>query len=846
MADNVYDFDALVAAGTRFVTDDGTGQDWITLQTVRTISQAAINTGNYAVRVFLTSTTFQEGRAYAEWMQTDPFLVYTLVQFTGVIENIQGANGREAYSGNGSANIIYGDWGDAPGGDDHIAGLGGDDRLYGMGGSDLIDGGDGNDILWGDADLSAQGDLNIASGDDRLIGGTGDDTLIGGLGTNSLDGSAGFDTTSYADYEFTGTGAYHVDVDLTQSLATLYYTDYYDGTVYTQAIDNVQSIERFVGTAEADTMRAGNAFTLGDQVRISFEGGGGADTLISGVGADALYGGAGDDRLDAGGNGNIDYIADLLAGGTGNDTYLLHGDAEVVELWGEGNDTVISDRSYTLGYNLENLVLTAAAGAASGYGNVLDNRLEGNADANWLDGRGGINTLVGGAGDDSYVVHRTITYTLLDYIVELADGGTDTVFSDDTMTLALYDNVENLTLTGTGNFSGSGNAQRNLITGNSGGNILSDSGSYDTLAGGVGGDLYIINDVTTQVIETAGNGIDAANVTVNYTLAAEVENLRLLVAGLKGTGNALNNQMTGSSGVDWLLGMAGNDILLGNAGNDTLQGGDGNDTLRGDAGNDLINGGAGVDTALFSGQNAVRVDLAVTTAQNTGLGIDQIAAVENVQSGNGADVLRGNSVDNVLTSGNGNDDLFGAGGNDTLNAGAGNDTLRGDAGNDALYGGADIDILVFTAATAVNVNLGLTRAQDTGYGLDMIVGIENITSGAGADRLTGNGTHNMLISNAGNDTLSGGAGGDTLIGGTGNDQLTGGADGDLFVFTTSDGTDVITDFQNGLDLIRTSTPFSAVTVQDSGADTLLIFGTTRVTLLNFDHTLIGAEDFLII
>jgi hypothetical protein len=86
MADNVYDFDALVAAGTRYVTDDGTGQDWITLQTVRTISQAAINTGNYAVRIFLTTTTFQEGYAYAEWMQTDPFLVYTPVRFTGVIE----------------------------------------------------------------------------------------------------------------------------------------------------------------------------------------------------------------------------------------------------------------------------------------------------------------------------------------------------------------------------------------------------------------------------------------------------------------------------------------------------------------------------------------------------------------------------------------------------------------------------------------------------------------------------------------------------------------------------------------------------------------------------------------
>ena len=109
MTDSVYDFDALIATGTRFVTDDGSGNDWITLQTIRTISQAAIDAGNYAVRIFLTSTTYQEGYAYGEVMQTDP-LQYISVQFTGRIENIQGANGRELYSGNNAANIIYGDW----------------------------------------------------------------------------------------------------------------------------------------------------------------------------------------------------------------------------------------------------------------------------------------------------------------------------------------------------------------------------------------------------------------------------------------------------------------------------------------------------------------------------------------------------------------------------------------------------------------------------------------------------------------------------------------------------------------------------------------------------------------
>jgi Ca2+-binding RTX toxin-like protein len=241
----------------------------------------------------------------------------------------------------------------------------------------------------------------------------------------------------------------------------------------------------------------------------------------------------------------------------------------------------------------------------------------------------------------------------------------------------------------------------------------------------------------------------------------------------------------------------------------------------------------------------VHVDLALTTAQNTGLGFDRITFVENLQSGNGADVLRGNSAGNVLTSGNGDDDLFGAGGNDTLYGGAGNDTLRGDAGNDLLYGGTGQDTLMLSGTTAVRVDLSLTVAQNTGYGMDLINGIENVTGGAAADRLTGNALGNVLSGAAGNDALSGGAGNDTLNGGAGNDSLTGGSGADWFVFSNSDGNDVITGFEDGVDMLIMGT-FGEVTVQDAGANTLLIYGTTQVTLLNVDHNLITAADFLVL
>lgn len=61
----------------------------------------------------------------------------------------------------------------------------------------------------------------------------------------------------------------------------------------------------------------------------------------------------------------------------------------------------------------------------------------------------------------------------------------------------------------------------------------------------------------------------------------------------------------------------------------------------------------------------------------------------------------------------------------------------------------------------------------------------------------------MLAGNAGNNDLNAGDGADTLIGGDGSDTLTGGAGADTFILdTTIGGTDFVTDFQSGIDLIR--------------------------------------------
>lgn len=96
-----------------------------------------------------------------------------------------------------------------------------------------------------------------------------------------------------------------------------------------------------------------------------------------------------------------------------------------------------------------------------------------------LAGGAGIDLLTGGAGDDLYISDKP-------KIVELADGGTDTVRTGGSYTLPT--NVENLELIGAKATIGQGNGLDNEITGNGANNKLLGRGGDDTLDGGDGAD----------------------------------------------------------------------------------------------------------------------------------------------------------------------------------------------------------------------------------------------------------------------------------------------------------------------------------------------------------------------
>ncbi len=242
-------------------------------------------------------------------------------------------------------------------------------------------------------------------------------------------------------------------------------------------------------------------------------------------------------------------------------------------------DTLQSIVTTTLAAGIENLTLTGTD--INGTGNINNNKITGNSGNNILDGGGGSDTLIGGLGNDTYIYNGDSYLTL----TENPNEGIDTVqfFSTLNYSYTLGVNLENLTLTGTNNIGGSGNALDNVITGNSGNNSLSGYAGNDILDGGAGADYlfggldndtYIVDNVSDYVSENANEGTDTVKSSVTYTLGTNVENLTLTgTTAINSTGNALDNVITGNSGNNSLFGYDGNDTLVGGAGKDTLTGG---------------------------------------------------------------------------------------------------------------------------------------------------------------------------------------------------------------------------------------------------------------------------------
>jgi Ca2+-binding RTX toxin-like protein len=597
-----------------------------------------------------------------------------------------------------------------------------------------------------------------------IQGTAGADTLIGNYYPTVIYGYDGNDIlTAEGDYTRLYGGAGN----------DIYNPNYYAVEIFENANEGIDT----VNSRDASYTLGQNLENLNLTDQSAFEGYGNTldNTITGNANANILYGYGGNDTLNGRGG------ADTLVGGAGNDSYVVDNASDVItELAGEGTDIVQASVSYTLSANVENLTLTGssainAAGNASANvltGNSGNNTLTGGAGNDTLDGGTGSDTMVGGTGDDTYFVNVST-----DVVTENASEGNDTVNAGIAYSLATLTNVENLTLTGTGNINGTGNAQANVLTGNSGNNQLDGGTGNDTMIGGLGNDTYLVDSASDVITELASEGTDAVQSSATYTLSANIETLTLTGTGaINGTGNDLANTLTGNSGNNTLTGGAGNDTINGSAGNDTMIGGTGDDNYTVDSASDVITELAG------EGNDTVSAGITYSIAS--------LANIENITlTGSGAINATGNAGANVLTGNTGNNTLTGGAGNDTIDGGNGTDTMVGGSGDDVYFVNVAADVVtenanegIDTVNSAVAFDISTTARQH----------IEHVTlTGTGAINAIGNASANTLIGNTGNNALTGNAGNDTLQGMAGTDTLTGGIGNDTYLMARGYGVDTV-------------------------------------------------------
>jgi Ca2+-binding RTX toxin-like protein len=644
-------------------------------------------------------------------------------------DTLFGVNGNDYLSGGSGLNDMYG-------------GVGDDYLNSASDGKDLMYGEDGNDTLVMDGDLGGSSSTNPDSAYGNRIGGAGADTFkftANGGGTNY------FAWNNASNYQLVEATNLIVDFNVNQAgeiidLSALTWITKFSDLTITSRSDHGVNFAYVSANSGSNTLNINLRdvtpaqllathfkFAASTAIAGAVNGTTNPDTLTGDSGANTINGSAG---------------ADTMEGRTGDDTYIVDNTGDVViELPGGGSDTVKASVTYTLSADVETLELTGTANI-NGSGNNQRNRLVGNSGNNLLDGGAEADAMLGGLGNDTYVVDNQ-----LDTVTENQNEGTDTVQSAVSWTLGA--NVENLALTGSANINATGNDQNNALAGNAGNNILDGQQGADAMAGGAGDDTYYVDNVGDTVTENASEGIDTVISLYNYTLGANTENIILGALGNQITGNSLDNNMLGNSG---------NNILNAGGGNDTLDGGLGVDTLYGGTGDDVyfVDSTAGVlDTVVEYANEGTDT---VVTASTYTLGTN----VENlVLTGTAAVSGTGNSSNNQLT---------GNSAANTLNAGAGNDVLDGAAGADTMLGGqGDDTYYVDNAGDAVteNVNEGTDKVlASVSYALS--ANVENLQlTGYASINGTGNTLANTLSGNAGTNTLAGGAGTDVYSFGKG-------------------------------------------------------------------------------
>lgn len=161
----------------------------------------------------------------------------------------------------------------------------------------------------------------------------------------------------------------------------------------------------------------------------------------------------------------------------------------------------------------------------------------------------------------------------------------------------------------------------------------------------------------------------------------------------------------------------------------------------------------------------------------------------------------------------GNDTVIGSADSEFILGNEGLDSISGGAGNDTLSGGKDSDFV------------------DGGIGNDVVKGDQD------SDTIRGGDGNDSLFGGRGKDQLFGDAGDDFLSGDRDNDTLTGGLGKDTFALSTGGGLDIITDFENGIDLIQlpAGLNFDAISIESTGGNAVITVKSTSEQLAQLNN-----------
>lgn len=337
-----------------------------------------------------------------------------------------------------------------------------------------------------------------------------------------------------------------------------------------------------------------------------------------------------------------------------------------------------------------------------------------------------------------------------------------------------------------------GLAGDDVLNGRDGNDVLIGGEGVDRSFGGLGDDIYFVDSSRDEANELAGEGRDTIYTTVSYAMqkGTRIEvlssNNHIGTIGMNLFGNEFAQELWGNYGNNVLIGGGGSDVLVGLAGNDTYYIDDSSAIVAEDA--EYF--GAGTTTP--GGFDRVYTSVDYTLRANV--------SVEILSTGQHSATTPINLTGNELAQ-----EIWGNSGNNIIISGGGNDSLVGLAGDDTYY--------VVNAGTRVFENVG--GGRDTvyttvSYTLGEASHVEILSTGqhAGVEaiNLTGNGFANELWGNAGQNLLDGKSGNDILVG-------LGGAD--TFAFTRplgSGNVDLIADFEVGVDKIALSAAiFSGLT-----------------------------------